>query len=455
VIKRLLLGYVVIVLVLAGSLAVPFGLVFAERQREAFAVALERDAVVIATVYEDALQGDMPVDPGPAAAYSERTGARVVVIDQSGNSVVDTAGGDSRSFANRPEMLTALSGGRYSGTRYSKTLDADLYIVSVPVASGPDVLGAVRVTVLNQDVEARVRTMWLSLGAVVLVAVIATAVVALAVARSITRPIADLREAASRISHGDLSARSSVADAPPELQELASTFDHMAARLERLVASQRAFVADASHQLRTPLTVLRLRLENLEAKACARDADEVGDVILEVERLSGMVDQLLELSRAGTAEALPVDVADVARRRVALWEAVADERGIRLGLDVGSNAACWGSVVPGGLEQVLDNLIDNAIRYSPEGGSVRVVVRGEGTDTCVVTVSDTGPGVAPEDLPKVFERFWRGGSDQPGTGLGLAIVAHLVTRSGGTVSAAPGSDGGLAVIVRLQSPDRV
>jgi signal transduction histidine kinase len=453
VIRRLLLGYVAIVLVLAGSLAVPFGLVFAQHQREAFAVALERDAVVIGAFYEDALQGDMPINPEPAIAYSERTGVRVVVVDKSGNSVVDTDGGGQRSFTSRHEIVTSLSGNRFSGTRYSQTLGAELYVVSVPVASGTDVFGAVRLTVLNEDVVARVRRMWLSLGAIVLVAVIATAVVALTIARSITRPVADLREAAARISHGDLSARSSVADAPPELEELANTFDHMAARLERLVESQRAFVADASHQLRTPLTVLRLRLENLEATACDRDVDDIGSIILEVERLSSMVDQLLELSRTGAARAIPVDVPDVVLRRVGLWKAVGDDRGIALGFDVGAESTCWGEIVPGGLEQILDNLIDNAIRYSQDDGAVMVTVGRASDGFCVVEVSDNGPGVSAENMEKLFERFWRGNSDQPGTGLGLAIVAHLVGRSGGSVTAAPGTNGGLTISVRLPACD--
>jgi signal transduction histidine kinase len=453
VIKRLLLGYVAIVLVLAGSLAIPFGFVFAERQREAFAVALERDAVVLATVYEDALQGDTPIDPGPADAYSDRTGARVVVTDVSGTTVIDTGTTAGRSFTSRPEIVTALSGARFSGTRYSKTLGSDLYITAVPVASGPDILGAVRITVLNDDVEARVHEMWATLGIVVLVALVATAVVALAVAHSITRPIAELEDAAARISAGDLSARSPVGDAPPELAELASTFNQMAARLELLVESQRAFIADASHQLRTPLTALRLGLENLEARADEDDVVEIGEIVFEVERLSGMVDQLLELSRTGTATVVTVDAADVACRRVGLWQAVADERSISLGCEGAVADVCPAVVVAGALEQMLDNLIDNAIRYSPDGGAVNVTVTPDSGGFCTVTVADAGPGVSGNDLPKLFDRFWRGDSDQPGSGLGLAIVAHLAGRSGGSVAAGPSENGGLAVSIRLRSGD--
>ncbi len=448
-IRRLLLGYVAIVLVLAGSLAVPFGLVFAERQREQFAIALERDAVVLTTVYEDSLQHGSSLYPQSAISYAERTGARVVVVDQAGMSVVDTAGGDPRSFTNRPEIVTALAGNRFSGTRYSQTLGADLFVVAVPVASGAHVYGAVRLTVLNGEVEDRVRRMWLSLGAVVLVAVGATAVVAFAVARSITRPVADLRNAATRIAEGDLSARSSIGDAPPELSELAHAFDDMAARLEELVESQRAFVADASHQLRTPLTALRLRLENLEATAAASEVEDIGEIVLEAERLSGMVDQLLELSRAGGAEVVVVDVVDVVEQRVRLWEAVADDRDISLETSMSPITRCSAAVVPGGLEHVLDNLIDNAIRYSPQGGTVTVTVRNESEGICVVEVADTGPGVTDEELPRIFDRFWRGKSNEPGTGLGLAIVSHVTARSGGTVSVSSAPDGGLTVQVRL------
>jgi signal transduction histidine kinase len=451
VIRRLLLGYVAIVLVLAGSLAIPFGIVFADRQREQFAVALERDAVVLATVYEDSLQHGAVVDPVPAATYAERTGARVVVVDQTGISVVDTGDDESRSFTNRPEIVTALSGDRFSGTRYSQTLAADLFVVAVPVASSASVFGAVRLTVLNREIEQGVQRMWLSLGLVVLVAVGATAVVAFAVARSVTRPVEDLRRAATRIADGDLSARASIGDAPPELAALASAFDEMAARLEALIETQRAFVADASHQLRTPLTALRLRLENLEARAAEDEAEDIADIVFEAERLSRMVDQLLELSRAGSADTIEVDVADVAEQRLRLWEGVAAERGITLGLALDTNEVASAAMIPDGLEQVLDNLLDNAIRYSPRGGSVNVSVTCGQDDSCLVAVADNGPGIPAENLPRLFDRFWRGDSDQPGTGLGLAIVAHLVSRAGGSISASETPGGGLTVTVRLVS----
>ena len=448
-IKRLLAGYVAIVLVLAGALAIPFGIVFAKRQREQFAVALERDAVVIATIYEDALQHGLEFDPTSADAYAQRTGVRVVVVDVEGDSVVDTDDDTPRSFASRPEIETALSGERFSGTRYSSTLQEELFVAAVPVASGAKVYGAVRMTVFNDDVDEQVTRMWLSLGLVVIVAVGATAVVAFAVARSVTRPIARLGAAAALIADGDLSARAGIADAPPELADLAATFDDMAERVETLVESQRSFVADASHQLRTPLTALRLRLENIQADAAGEEREAFDDVAFEVERLSLLIDQLLELSREGSASTIPVDVADIVSQRFSLWEPVARENSVAFKMHINGDPPCDAVALPGSLEQILDNLIDNALRYTPEGSSVTVSTSSDGNGRCRIEVVDSGSGVPEEDLDRLFDRFWRGNSDEPGTGLGLAIVAHLVSQSGGTVTASNIPGGGLSVVVML------
>ena len=451
-IKRLLAGYIAIVLVLAGALAIPFGIVFGERQREQFAIALERDAVVLATIYEDALQHDLEIDAAPSAAYSQRTGVRVVVVDVEGDSVVDTSDDVPRSFSSRPEMDAALRGQRFSGTRYSATLQEELFVVAVPVASGSQVYGAVRLTVFNSDVEEQVRRMWLSLGLVVIIAVGATAVVAFAVARSVTRPIARLGEAATRIADGDLSARAEIADAPPELAELATTFNDMAERVESLVWSQRSFVADASHQLRTPLTALRLRLENLEASASSEGLEDITDVVVEVERLSLVVDQLLELSREGGATTIPVDVAEIVSLRHSLWSPVARERSIDFELSLDDSRPCDAMAFPGALEQILDNLIDNALRYSPVGSSASISASVDNVGGCRIEVADSGPGVPDKDLSRLFDRFWRGTSEEQGTGLGLAIVAHLVGQSGGTVTATSVKGGGLSVAVTFVPP---
>jgi signal transduction histidine kinase len=427
VIKRLLAGYVAIVLVLAGALAIPFGIVFAERQREQFAVALERDAVVLATIYEDALQHDLKIDPAPADAYAQRTGVRDVVVDAEGDSVVDSGDQTPRSFSSRPEIETALSGERFSGTRYSSTLQEELFVAAVPVASGAKVYGAVRMTVFNDDVQEQVTKMWLSLGLVVVIAVGATAVVAFAVARSVTRPIARLGVTAARIAEGDLSARTGIADAPPELADLAATFDDMAERVESLVESQRSFIADASHQVRTPLTALRLRLENLQADATGEELEAFDDVTIEVERLSLLIDQLLELSREGSTGTVPVDVADIVSQRFSLWRAVALENSIAFEMRMDDDLRCDAVALPGSLEQILDNLIDNALRYTPEGRSVTVSASSDGSGRCRIEVADSGAG------------------------LGLAIVAHLVDRSGGTVEAENAPEGGLSVVVTLGS----
>jgi two-component system OmpR family sensor kinase len=225
----------------------------------------------------------------------------------------------------------------------------------------------------------------------------------------------------------------------------------MAERVETLVESQRSFVADASHQLRTPLTALRLRLENIQADATGEELEALDDVTVEVERLSLLIDQLLELSREGSASTVPVDVMDVVSQRFSLWETVARENSVAFELHIDDDLPCEAVALPGSLEQILDNLIDNALRYTREGSSVAVSTSSDHRGRCRIEVVDSGPGVSEEDLDRLFDRFWRGDSDQPGTGLGLAIVAHLANRSGGTVTAANVPGGGLSVVVTLAS----
>jgi signal transduction histidine kinase len=187
---------------------------------------------------------------------------------------------------------------------------------------------------------------------------LAVAVLGLVVARSVTRPLEELESAARRLGGGDLSARASEAEGPPELRTLSQEFNSMAARLEDLVASQRGFVADASHQLRSPLTALRLRLENITAGSPNTESD-VDAMVAELDRLSRVVDGLLVLARsdAQRPERAAVDVNAVVADRLNVWSALADEAGTRLeatGLDGGplhawlcqatssrSSTTCW------------------------------------------------------------------------------------------------------------------
>jgi signal transduction histidine kinase len=428
-------------------LEVPLGVFVADRQRRELVTSLERDALVIATVYEDALDRNAPYSPGPAADYASSSGTRVVVVDLDGRSIVDTERPVNQDFTNRDEVVRALSGEIVSGRRASETLGRDLLYVAVPVASGGVVYGAVRITADPADVEERINRFWWTLAGVAVVVLAAMAFVGWVIARSIARPIEAVRDAAVRAGEGDLDVRIDPGDAPPELRDLVSQFNQMAAQIRDLVDRQRSFVGDASHQLRTPLTALRLRLENLEVEIEGRYRGDVGAALDEVDRLGRLVEQLLVLARTEDGP-LPAEETDLSRQvseRVDLWAAVAEERKVRVeaaGVDQPSPVLA----LPGAVEQVLDNLIDNALLASPEGSVVTVRIE-SGTDSHRIHVVDCGSGMSKEQQRRAFDRFWRNDPSREGTGLGLAIVRQLAVASGGDVQLRDAPAGGLEVVV--------
>lgn len=233
------------------------------------------------------------------------------------------------------------------------------------------------------------------------------------------------------------------------MRALARDFDDMADRLDELVGSQRAFVADASHQLRTPLTALRLRLESLDEPAAEADREQLDAAVEETHRLQALVDALLALARADAAAAtvVTVDVATVARERCDTWSPLAEEWGVAL--RYAGPAGAPALALDGALEQILDNLLANALDVSPDATTVTVSVT-PGGDVVQTDVDDEGPGLTDEQLARAKDRFWRA-PDAPagGTGLGLAIVDQLARRSGGTVTLGRNDAGGLRVTVIL------
>jgi signal transduction histidine kinase len=311
---------------------------------------------------------------------------------------------------------------------------------------------------LNGDVI----RLWVILGTIAVIAMIGAALLAFGLARWVSRPLAGLDTAAGRLADGDLDIRAVVDSGPPELRRLATTFNTMAGRLEALVHGNRAVIADVSHQLRTPLAALRLRLDLLAADP---DPDpettghELAGALEELARLSRLVDGLLAVARAENVVPVPaaVDVADVARERVVAWHPVADDRGIVLeageaGRDAGRGGG-WEARSPvlawmgeGHLEQVLDNLIANALDALSAGGHVTVTTTAT-TAGARISVADDGPGMSAEDRERAFLRFTT--SNPNGTGLGLAIVHRLVTSNGGTAKLTETPGGGLTAILEF------
>jgi signal transduction histidine kinase len=305
--------------------------------------------------------------------------------------------------------------------------------------------GAVRVTFPTADVDARIRRTWTGLLLVSGVVLAAATLLSLMLARTMTRPVTHLTDGTRRMAEGDAAVRIEP-EGPPELRGLAQSFNIMAAGLSDLLASQEAFVADASHQLRSPLAALRLRLENLEDHLMPGGAEELRAAVTETMRLSHLVDGLLALTRADAVAASPepVDLAAVVTERCQAWAALGEEEGVRIVAEVSGATV---TTVAGTVEQVLDNLIANALAVAPVDSQITVTAARDGRDV-VLHVLDEGPGLRGDARRRAFDRFWRGPTGGEGFGLGLAIVQRLVRNAGGTVLLQDAPSGGLDVVIR-------
>jgi signal transduction histidine kinase len=364
--------------------------------------------------------------------------------------LVDSARSAQRGddYSTRPELAAALTGRADQVKRRSTTLGTDLLATAVPILHGARPIGAVRITQDVASVNRAVRRTTLGLfllGGVVLVLGLGAGVV---IAAQVARPLHRLDEAARRVAEGDLRARAKV-EGSSEQRSLARTFNDMTERIGRLLSSQREFIADASHQLRTPLAGLRLRIEEAHAESSEPEVRaELEGGMAEVDRLAEMVAELLVLSEAGERE-LPgevVDLNDAADAAAERFAPIAAERSQRVVAQPGGiPAPVW--CAPRDLDRALDVLIENAMRYSPEGTTI-----GVRSAIGSIEVSDEGPGLAPGEAEAVFDRFHRGSAGRhgpPGTGLGLSIARELVRRWGGDVTLANGADRGAVALVVL------
>ena len=384
----------------------------------------------------------------------DELGARVIVLSRVGRLIADstTSRPQSISYLSRPEIRTAIRGRRsVQGIRHSNTLGKDLLFTAVPVTNNGNVVGAVRVTQSMGAVHARVRRAVLALVGIGAFALLVGLAVAWFLANSLSKPLRNVAETARRIEAGDLDARASESGAA-EQREVATALNDMTERLGRILAAQREFVANASHQLRTPLTGLRLRLEGARAKSPESAQAELEAAENEVERLARLLTSLLTLAREGDepGPARPVSLARAAELAQERWSGSAGGRTLHL---IGNGDATIGASEED-VAIVLDNLIENALHYTE--GAVSVDWGAEDGEAWLAVV-DEGPGLAPGEEARVFERFARGTASrkQSGTGLGLAIVQTLAHRWRGKARLANREEGGARAEVRFPSADTV
>ncbi len=279
---------------------------------------------------------------------------------------------------------------------------------------------------------------------------ILTVVIGLLLTRRMVLPLAEVTAAAKEVADGDLSARVRV-QGPDDLKILSDSFNQMADALERNDRERRDMLADIAHELRTPLTVLRGRLEGIQDGVYPADEAHIVPALEETYLLERLVDDLrlltLAESRQLPFEKKELDLNDLARHVLSLFQAQAEENRIQLSLESAAENP-RALLDPQRTEQVIGNLVSNALRYVPEGGRVWIDVHGEG-EWVSVSVNDNGPGVPDEELPHIFSRFWRGDKSRTrasgGAGLGLAIARQLVEAQGGKIAAANLPGGGLQV----------
>jgi two-component system, OmpR family, sensor histidine kinase BaeS len=280
-------------------------------------------------------------------------------------------------------------------------------------------------------------------------------VVAAWVSPQLTRPVRRLTAVVRRIADGDRGARARLPDAVGELGELARSVDRMAADLEREDRLRRALVADVAHEVRTPLTVLLGEVEALQDGVVPPDPERLASLHEEVLRLAALVEDLDAIAAAEAAgrslDRVPVDLAEVAAAALRGLEEQVAAAGIELETRL-APATVLGDRRR--LEQVVRNLLTNAVKFSPPGGRVTVRVAAS-DDEVVLAVSDDGPGIPEEELPHVFERFWRGrhAAGTGGSGVGLAVVTELAAAHGGAASADNVPGGGARLTVRLPRAD--
>ena len=455
--KRLILSMVGLVLAVLLAHDIPLARHLSHIERDRTVTAIERDAFTYGARLSPILGANTENMQAQVQAvineYSEIAEGIVVVVDSKGyllasNDSTTIIGSD---YVSRPEIATALLGDATSGTRMSNTLGAELAYVAVPVYSGVDIVGVLRITypqsVLDADVNSRLRGVFMS----GLISIFMAIFVAVIFARGVARPLLKLREATDELAKGNLSSYADE-EGPKETKQLARSFNSMALRLGGLIERQRAFAGDASHQLRTPLTSLRLRLEQAsdQVEVSPEVAHEHIDAALtETERLGKLVEQLLHLARSEGAmlEKERINVSEVVETKASEWHYLADERSIAITTD--SKPWVFAYCNSLALTEIIDNYMDNALEVSPEGSTISIIAHPVGTQIEII-VRDEGRGLTDDQRLRAFDRFWRNSIDsnkRQGSGLGLAIVAQLAQAGGLTVELRESPKGGVDAVL--------
>jgi two-component system OmpR family sensor kinase len=413
---------------------------------ESEAAALQSDPAAAIHVHEGA--------PGGKPSFV-RLDKFVQVIDLDGKVVARSTTLGTARLPATPLLLSRLRDGETVFVTATDVGEEPVRMVTVPVSVGPRRLG-VQVGMSLDDAYAILRAgRWLvfSISVAMLIGIGLTGAL---LARKALGPIDAIVTRARRIGESNLAERLPHPGTRDEIARLVETLNDMLGRLDRSFDAQRRFTADASHELRSPLSRLRAELEvTLRRSRTAGEYEEtLRSCLDEVERLQGLTEELLALARLDASEeperAEALLVGDLVADAVAAVASEAKSRGVTVELVPGP--AIMVQTAPVAARVALANVLHNAVKFSPAGGLVKAAVTVD-RDEAVVTVSDSGPGVALEEVPRIFERFYRGQasrtSESRGVGLGLAIARALIERQGGRISVAASGEQGAVFRIHL------
>ncbi len=437
---RLLVAYVGILLVGFAALALVAGQQISSAARADYEQRLVYGIRLIAQgirqyVTDDSITG---IDPAELiAAYEAQMGGTIVIISNE-----DVGGPFSRSpYSDMPEVETATRGG-IAVTQRKDNFGNDALFTAAPLWTEFRRVNIVQLSVPLENLRTLIWQRWASLFAIFAVITALSLLAALTLSRSIIRPLEKLRESAVQLSQGDFSHRVDYGN-NDEIGEVALAFNEMAHQVESMLEEQRAFASNTSHELRTPLTTIRLRTEALRYEPELDDLTTrqyIVEIDDEINRLTGLLEDLTLLSRldAGRAELgnVEIDLTRFAHSLVQRMQPQANFRGINIHVEALQEELPVRASL-NHLTVVFRNLLDNAIKYTPDGGTITWCIR-NGEQGVLSTLQDTGSGISAEQLPHLFERFYRADKARsrniPGTGLGLAIVKSVIEAYGGRIT---------------------
>lgn len=474
---RLVTTYLVLGVLGVGGLVFRFGLLEQNRIIEETEHNLEAEAFILEGFLEEPLhdfgeEGDEGEDDGFAGSFQQRLdgqtttaignlASRITILTLRGEPIYDNRFSPASvgNQLNQPEVQSALQGFERHDIRIDPATGEERLYAAAVVSHEDHRLGVVQLSIPTVEMRARISQTWLILLGTALVIVLSVIVASLWLANYILQPIKTLQQAATRIAGGDLDHRLEITGSD-ELGHLAELFNHMAAQLKQMMSQQQQFVANASHELRTPLTNIKLRAEALLNGA--RDEPEVAERFLkqiesEANRLGQLTVNLLALSRTDSGPAVlhtePVEVETILAERLETFGPAAEIRQVELGLACAPELPLL-AANPDQLRLVIDNLLENALKYTPAGGRVSVSAAPEGSELAI-SISDTGRGIPAEDLPHIFERFYRvnkartRSADPGGAGLGLSIVQAIVAAHRGRIEVSSNPGQGTTFILRF------